>query len=61
MDNQVLELCLRSIVRSLNGDKKLSKVYKDQAMDLQFNEGCLYKIKDILCHETKEKLYKLVM
>lgn len=61
MDIQVLELCLRSIVRSLNGDRKLSKEYKDQAMDLQYEKGCLYKVKDILCHETREKLYKLVM
>lgn len=56
----MLELYLRGIVRYLSGDKELSKEYEDMALELHFDNNCIYRVEDNVPKQIKRKLYEMV-
>lgn len=58
--DKVLELCFRSIIRDINGDMKLSRKYKELALEIHYDINCIARVEDHVPRQTKIKLYELV-
>jgi len=58
--DKVLELCIRSIIRKINGDTELSKQYEELALEVHFDSKCIFSVEDNIDRRTKIKLYELV-
>lgn len=62
--DKVLELCVKAVIRHLNGDMTEFNKYKNKAIKIyeneKFKEKCSYKVGHMIPKETREKLYKMV-
>lgn len=57
--DKVLELCFRSVIRHLSGDKDLSKKYRDLALDEYDDHENIARVEDYVDRKTKRKLYEM--
>ncbi|HLS52348.1 MAG TPA: hypothetical protein VK031_00105 [Tissierellaceae bacterium] len=62
--DKLLELCLRSIIRNINNDHMIAKIYRNKALEIhkeiEFEESCRYPIGHVIPESTKLKLYEMV-
>lgn len=58
--DKLIELCFRSIVRDLNGEKHLAREYKELALEEHYNIKCISRAEDHVPGRTKRKLYEMV-
>lgn len=60
MVDKVLELCFRSIVQHLAGDKELSDEYKELALEEYQDIKCMARLEEHVPKQVKRKLYEMV-
>ena len=59
MDKQI-QLCARSIIRHISGDKELAYQYAELASEVDFDTMCICRVEDHISKHEKKKLYEMV-